>query len=235
MVLSRGRSETEKDMKRLMGAMGALMLAMSPEAAKAQNGGKFVAPKLVSAGEIPYPMNSNSPGIATLQVNLDGNGNIQNVQVVRDVPPLTSAAQTALQGWSFAPATKNGNGEPSSIRVTAVFNPFNPAGVALPSPGLGPVGNGGSAPYIPAEVTAATYATYPPNSVAFGTVVLDVKIGSGGNVKNVNVVHGVASLTGTAITAVKTWGFSPATRNGKALESHTVVAFVYPSPAAGTQ
>jgi TonB family protein len=221
-------------MKRLMSGI-AVLLAMSPVVARAQNGGKFVAPKLINAGEISYPMSSSSPGIVTLQVNLDGSANIQNVQVVRDVPPLTSAAQAAVQGWSFTAATHSGNGAPSSIRVTAVFNPFNPAGVALPSPGLGPSGNGGSAPYIPAQVTSATYATYPPNSVAFGTVVLDVKIGGGGSVKSVNVVHGVASLTGTAITAVKTWGFSPATRNGKAVESHTVVAFVFPSPSAGTQ
>jgi len=222
-------------MKRLISAMGVAVLAMSPGVAKAQNGGKFVAPKLVSAGEISYPMNSNSPGIVTLQVHLDGNANIQSVQVVRDVPPLTSAAQAAVQGWSFTAATQNGNGIPSSIPVTAMFNPFNPAGVALPSPGLGPAGNAASAPYIPAQVTSATYATYPPNSVAFGTVVLDVKIGSGGSVKNVTVVHGVAALTGSAITAVRTWGFGPATRNGKAVESHIVVAFVFPSPAAGTQ
>jgi TonB family protein len=82
---------------------------------------------------------------------------------------------------------------------------------------------------------SATYATYPPNTTAFGTVVLDVRIGSGGNVKGVNVVHGVAALTGSAITAVRTWGFSPAKRNGKAVDSRTVVAFVFPSPALGTR
>jgi TonB family protein len=219
-------------MKRLLIVMGALALAMSGTAAKAQNGGKFVPPKLVSANEISYPANANSPGFVTLQVNLDGNANIQNIQVVRDVPPLTSAAQTAEQGWSFTAGT---SGVPSSIQVTAVFNPFNPAGVGLPSPGLGPVAGGGSAPYIPAQVMSASYATYPPNTTAFGTVVLDVRIGSGGDVKRVNVVHGVAALTGSAITAVKTWGFSPAKRNGKAVDSHTVVAFVFPSPALGTQ
>lgn len=105
----------------------------------------------------------------------------------------------------------------------------------MPSPGLGPAADVGSAPYIPARVASATYATYPPNSTAFGTVVLDVRIGSGGDVKRVNVVHGVAALTGSAITAVKTWGFSPAKRNGKAVDSRTVVAIVFPSPALGTQ
>jgi len=219
-------------MKRLLSVMGALALAMSGTAAKAQNGGKFVPPKLVSASEISYPANANSPGFVTLQVNLDGNANIQNIQVVRDVPPLTAAAQTAEQGWSFTAGT---SGVPSSIQVTAVFNPFNPAGVGLPSPGLGPAADVGSAPYIPARVASATYATYPPNSTAFGTVVLDVRVGSGGDVKRVNVVHGVAALTGSAITAVKTWGFSPAKRNGKTVDSRVVVAIVFPSPALGTQ
>lgn len=221
-------------MRRVLSVMGGVVLAMSPAGAKAQNGGKFVPPKLVSAGEISYPANANSPGFATLQVNLDGNANIQNIQVVRDVPPLTSAAQSAVQGWSFAAGTLNGSGAASSIQVTAVFNPFNPAGVGLPSPRLGSTAGTGSAPYNPAQVMSATYATYPPNTTAFGTVVLDVRIGSGGGVKSVNVVHGVAALTGSAITAVRTWGFSPAKRNGKAVDSHTVVAFVFPSPALGT-
>src|SRR5260370_26497244 len=113
-------------MKRMLSVMGALALAMSGTAAKAQNGGKFVPPEVVSASEISYPANANSPGFVTLQVNLDGNANIQNIQVVRDVPPLTSAARTAEQGWSFTAGT---SGVPSSIQVTAVFNPFNPAGV----------------------------------------------------------------------------------------------------------
>jgi outer membrane biosynthesis protein TonB len=222
-------------MNRLMSGIGAMALALSPAVAEAQNGGKFVAPKVLSAGEIAYPMSSGSTGMVTLQVNLDGNANVQNVLVVRDVPPLTSAAQTAVQGWSYAAAKQNGNGVASSLRVTAVFNPFNPSGVALPSPDLGPAENGGSAPYIPAQVTSARYATYPPNSVASGTVVLDVKIGSGGGIKKVSVVQGVAALTGPATIAVKAWSFSAATRNGKAVESHTVVAFVFASPAAGTQ
>ncbi len=222
-------------MNRLMSVLGVVALTMSPAVVMAQNGGNFASAKVTSGGDIPYPMSSNSAGMVTLQVNLDGNGNIQNMQVLRDVPPLTSAAQTAVQGWTFTGATRNGSGVPSSIEVTAAFNPFNPSGVALPSPSLEAAGKGGSAPFIPAQVTSATYASYPPNSVAFGTVVLDVKIGSGGSVKKVSVVQGVAALTGPSITAVKTWGFSPATRNGKAVESHTVVAFVFPSPAAGSQ
>jgi outer membrane biosynthesis protein TonB len=234
-VLSREKSGARADMKRLLNVVGVVVLAMDSAVAMAQNGGSFAAPKLMNAGDIPYPMSSNSAGIVTLQVNLDGNGNTQHVQVVRDVPPLTSAAQAAVQGWTFTAATRNGSGVASSIAVTAAFNPFNPSGVALPSPALGPAGNGGSAPYIPAQVISATYAAYPSDSVAFGTVVLDVKIGSGGSVKKVSVVHGVEALTGPSIVAAKTWGFSPATRNGKVVESHTVVAFVFPSPAAGTQ
>ena len=47
-------------MKRLLNVMGVVVLAMSGTAAQGQNGGKFVPPKLVSAGEIAYPVNSNS-------------------------------------------------------------------------------------------------------------------------------------------------------------------------------
>jgi TonB family protein len=228
------RERSNGEMKKSRRAVAALLLAVSPLVAVAQNGGKFVAPRLVSAGEISYPMNSKSAGIVTLQLNLAANGGIQNALVVRDVPPLTSAAQTAVRTWSFTPARLNREGIPSSIEVTVVFNPFNPAGVGLPNPGFTPPVNTGSVPYIPAQALSATYAVYPPNSVASGTVVLDVKIGSKGGVKDVSVVHGVAALTGPAITAARTWSFRAAQRNEKAAESHTIVAFVFPSPAVGT-
>jgi TonB family protein len=186
---------------------------------------------------IIYPMNSRTTGIVTLDISVDVTGTVQNVRVVRDVPPLTSAAQSAVQGWQFTPALVNGQAAAGTVRVNVVFNPFNPSGVGLPGASLQPANNSSGATrgdFQPAQVTAASYATYPPHTVMAGTVVLQVHVGSGGEVHGVIVARGTGSLSGTASKAVKTWKFTPASYEGKAVASDVVVAYVFAPPAAGT-
>ena len=190
------------------------------------------------AGEVTYPMNSGTTGIVTLEVSVDATGKVQNVRVVRDVPPLSSAAQSAVQIWQFTPALVNGQAAAGRVGVNVVFNPFNPSGVGHPGALLQPANSNGepmNGDFQPAQVTAASYATYPPNTVMAGTVVLQVRVGSVGKVHGVIVVRGTGSLSGTASKAVKTWEFTPASYKGKAVASDVVVAYVIASPAAGTR
>jgi TonB family protein len=183
-------------------------------------------------------MNSSTTGIVTLDISVDATGTVQNVGVVRDVPPLTSAAQSAVQSWQFTPAIVNGLATAGTVRVNVVFNPFNPSGVGLPSPPLQPANSHGGAKkgdFQPAQVTEAHYAKYPPNTVQAGTVVLQVHVESGGQVQGVIVARGTGSLSGTASKAVKTWKFTAASYKGKAVASDVVVVYVFASPAAGTR
>jgi TonB family protein len=188
---------------------------------------------IVTASDIPYPVNTATPGIVTLILNLDAAAKVENVQVLRDIPPLTSAAQTAVQTWTFTPATRDGSPVPSTLPVNVVFNPFNPGGVAIeglavPLPQPSPARE--AAPFTPPQITSGSFAIYSVNSVASGTVVLDVTIGRTGGVAKVKVIRDVPSLTPEAIKAVKAWGFSPATFKGQPIAAHLVVAFVFPSP-----
>jgi Gram-negative bacterial TonB protein C-terminal len=139
------------------------------------SGPQFVPPRIATASDIPYPLNTATPGIVTLLLNLDATGKVANVQVLRDVPPLTTAAQTAVQTWTFTSATRDGSPVPSTLSVNVVFKPFNPGGVAieglavpLPQPTSAPE----AAPFTPPQITSGSYAIYPVNSVASGTVVL---------------------------------------------------------------
>jgi hypothetical protein len=91
-------------------------------------------------------------------------------------------------------------------------------------------------PLVPSVLrcTAASFATYPANSLASGAVVLDVTIGSTGKAAKVHVIRDVQSLTPQATKAVKTWAFSPATFQGTTITSHMVIAFVFPNPGTGS-
>jgi TonB family protein len=194
----------------------------------------FVAPRIASAGDIPYPINTTATGMVTLLLSLDATGKIQNVRVLRDIPPLTSAAQTGVQSWTFTPATLNGNPVPARLSVNVVFNPYNPGGVAIqglniPLPPTTPGPN--DSEFSPPQVASGTFAVYPVNSLASGTVVLGVTIGKTGGAEKVRVIRGVPSLTPQCIHAVKSWGFNAATHQGRPVSSHLGVAFVFPSPA----
>ncbi len=202
----------------------------------AWSGPAFVAPGINSAGNIAYPTNVGTPGIVTLMANLDNSGNVQNLDVLRDLPSLTSIASAAIKNWGFTPASLDGQAVPSVLPVSVVFNPFNPAGVGYSSQTI-PISQatpGATAEYMPPQIATASYATYPAGSVSSGAVVLDVVVGSSGKVAKVHVVRGVQSLTPQATKAVKAWTFSAATFQRAPISSHMVIAFVFPSPGTGS-
>ena len=152
-------------------ALAGAILLTAPTWGQIDAGGGYHGPALGHAGDVTYPMNSSTTGIVTLDISVDATGTVQNVGVVRDVPPLTSAAQSAVRSWQFTPAIVNGLATAGTVRVNVVFNPFNPSGVGLPSPPLQPANSNEGAKrgdFQPAQVTEAHYATYPPTYGAGG-------------------------------------------------------------------
>jgi outer membrane biosynthesis protein TonB len=81
--------------------------------------------------------------------------------------------------------------------------------------------------FTPPQITSASFASYPVNSVAGGTVVLDLTVGKASQISRVRVVRGVATLTAPAVSSVKAWGFNAATFRGKPTASQVIVAFVF--------
>jgi len=84
--------------------------------------------------------------------------------------------------------------------------------------------------FRPAEITSATEARYPPNTVAAGTVVLQVTVGPAGEVEAVKVIRDIPSLTAAAERALKNWKFKPATLDGRPVRSVVPVAFSFARP-----
>jgi TonB family protein len=198
-------------------------------------GGKYHAADIAEGGNIAYPMNAKTPGFVTLDVGVDASGSVQNVSVLRDIPPLTVAAQTAVHGWQFTGASLDGQHVAGTVRVNVAFNPFNPAGVGLPGESLQAPTGGAGGKFVPAGLTKASYASYPPNTVVGGTVVMKVAVGKSGKIHGVTVVSGTGVLNDAAAAAAKNWAFTPATYGGKPVGSEVVVAFVFASAEAGTR
>ncbi|MGH9748215.1 MAG: energy transducer TonB [Candidatus Acidiferrales bacterium] len=198
-------------------------------------GERFVAPDITAAGDIPYPVEIVGAGLVTLSLNLSVAGQPPAVQVLRDVPGLTSLTSSIVAGWTYTPGKLDGNAAPSTINIEVVFNPGDFNGQNLKVPPVAPAPPPFPAGYLPAEVAVGSYASYPMNSVATGAVVLDVLVDKNGNAKKIGVVRDVPSLTREAIAAVKRWTINPATFNGKPIASKLVVAYVFRSPTVSTQ
>ncbi|HTZ32058.1 MAG TPA: TonB family protein [Methylomirabilota bacterium] len=203
-----------------------------------QGAGENYRPAAVSgATDVAFPPDSAVTGVVTLGVSVDGSGVVQNVTVIRDVPPLTAAAQEALKSWKFSPAVKDGKFVPGNVRVHIVFNPFNPGdtGVGGGSEPGATDGDSGDAEFQPAQLQTAEFAQYPENSVASGTVLVQLNVDAEGAVQGARVMRGAGPLAGAVTRTVKSWTFSPATYKGNAVRSVVPVAFVFASPAQGTQ
>src|SRR6266478_14597 len=65
----------------------------------------FKAPEVISATDIPYPIQSIADGVVVLDVSLDDKGAITGSTVMRDIPSLTSAATSSIRSWKFTPAS----------------------------------------------------------------------------------------------------------------------------------
>jgi len=202
-----------------------------------QGSGSSYRPAGVSkAGDIPFPSNSTVTGLVTLGISVGSDGSVQNVSVIRDLPPLTAAAQDGLKNWQFAPAVENGKMVEGNCRVQIIFNPFNPGDTTIPggSEPAATAADGSDAEFQPAQLESAEFASYPENTVASGTVVLQLGVDAEGGVSGARVFRGAGPLAGAATRTAKNWKFTAATYKGTAVSSVVPVAFVFASPAQGT-
>jgi TonB family protein len=191
---------------------------------------EYVPPDILSASNIPYPPNTQATGAVSLLLSLDNNAQIQGMQPLRDIPPLTSAVQDSVQLWTFKPAIRKGNPVPSEIPLTVIFNVFNPAGgAAYQSLVLAPAQptDADASQFTPPQITLASFAKYPAASTAQGTVLLDVTIGRGGQPKQIRVINDVPTLSQQAMSAIKTWKFNAATFKSQPIASQIIIAFVF--------
>jgi TonB family protein len=215
--------------------LAALLAGGAGELARAVSlhGSSFHPPNLVRAGNIPYPPDTLAVGMVSLLVSLDARAHLQSVQALRTFPSLTGVVQDAVQNWKFTAAEMKGHMVSSDISVSAVFNPYNPGGtsfqaLSLDPPRFTPTPPPGGPAFLPPQITSASFANYPANSVAWGTVVLAATIDATGQLTKVRAVHPVASLTTAAESALQTWSFAPATLDGQPAAANIIVAFVFP-------
>jgi TonB family protein len=199
----------------------------------------YKPPEAASAGDVYVSYQIVVDGLFVLDVSIDDDGTIQKVDALRDPGAMLGAAKTSVRSWKFQPASKEGKSAPSRMTVSFVYRPSNYGRVAaVPpkdfSPVLPPDRSESSAHgnYVPVGVLSFAYPEYPANSVAWGSVVVQLTVDDSGAVKDVDFLHRMEGFNSLVSDALKEWRFQAATFNGKPFTSKTVIAFVFQTPSS---
>jgi outer membrane biosynthesis protein TonB len=194
----------------------------------------FVPANVSRAGNIPYPTSSLDAGVVALSVDLDKTGQVTGVGILRDISSVSGPAAASVRSWTYMPATLDGKPVASTLTINIVYDPgfLGADNIPLPPPSqVQPISTKDPA-FFPAQLNTATFAPYPAKTKVQGTVVLNVTLDTNGNAAKVLTLLDVPPLTASAIAALKNWNFTAATYEGKPIQSHEVVAFVFRSPSA---
>lgn len=210
-----------------------LLVLGTPRLAPAKRAQHFAPPDVLTVSDVPYPATTVAAGVVTLAVNLDGTGQITNVQTLQDIPTVTGQAMLALQNWTYAPASLNGKHVASTLIVNIVFDPafLNTNRIPLAPPESFQPPDPKAAPYSPPQLLTATFPPYPASGNGSGAVVLEASINSKGTIIQVATVRDIATLTPAALTALQSWSFSAAIYGNTPIASKVVVAMVFRNPA----
>ena len=225
-------------MKRIISVSTSVLLIMLTAAwvttFDAKEPAHFVPANVSKAGNIPYPASSLDAGVVTLSVDLDETGQVTAVTILRDIPSVSGPAIAAVHSWTYAAATLDGKPVTSTLTINIVYDPgfLGADNIPLPPPAQTQPISKKDPTFFPPQLNTATFAPYPAKTKAQGAVVLNVTLDQNGNAAKVATVRDVPPLMASATGALKKWNFSAATYEGKPIQSHMVVAFVFRSPSA---
>jgi TonB family protein len=187
--------------------------------------------------DIVKPVAILAYGNVVLDVLISETGEVENVEVRRDVPSLTDVAIRSVRTWTFQPAQANGQSVASRMTVAVSFNAERnrSGGVDLPLP---PLIHQTDEERIqsslqPPEVTGATLPPFPYGALENGTVILRAIVNEEGKAGQTTVLRHSAPFEPTALDAVTGWRFIPATLNGAPIDAPVVMAFVFTQPNTG--
>jgi outer membrane biosynthesis protein TonB len=219
-------------MKRLLLAMMVLGIA---RALTAQTDTLRVKPPFQpaearSVTDIPDWNTCVGAGTVVMDALITETGEVQEVEVRRDVACFTQFAVQGVKNWKFSPATFAGKAIASRMPVAVTFDPPFPSGGPVPLPPLIPQSAAAvQAEFQPAEVTRALLPhPHPGYAISEGTVVLEVTLRAKGKAEEIKVLRDLPPFTAGAAAVAGDWQFMPAAFNGRPVRSKVLLAFVSP-------
>jgi len=193
---------------------------------------QFQPVKALSVTDVPSQPLSFANGAVVLDVLVAETGEVKNIEVRRDLPPLTEVAVASVRAWKFKPAKIKGKYVLSRITVAVNFNPPSLLAANVPLSPLIPQDDEAriKSSFQPPEVTFAAMPGYPFDAAGPGTVVVAVTVDEAGKVQSTKVLRDAPPFTAKALRAAVDWRFNPATLNGRPLKCTAILVFVFSQP-----
>jgi TonB family protein len=193
---------------------------------------QYQPPEAVSVQGITEATYNIASGTVVLDVLVSEKGEVLNVQVRRDIVPLTEEAVSSVRTWTFEPARLDGKAATSRVTVAVTFNPPSVLAANVPLPPLIRQDDEAriQSALQPPEVTFAAFPAYPSGAIGPATAIVEATIDEAGKVRSTKVLRDVPPFTAKAPQAVERWRFMPGLLNGRPLESRAVLAFVFRQP-----
>jgi outer membrane biosynthesis protein TonB len=194
-----------------------------------------VTPPSVISVEAPLsPYGAVQGGVALADLTISSSGNVERAQLLDGAVPFSDEALRVVPSWHFNPARSDGRPVVSHVGVLTLFRPaamvnFGATlGVGGPSFGFhAPAPGKSDHSAFPQSISDPGY---PQNSIAWGTVVLEVTIDKAGHPTDIRVIQDVPSLTENSKSAVRNWRYLPAVDSGESVDGKVIVAIAYLSP-----
>ena len=195
-------------------------------------GGNVQDSKLIRRVDPVYPEVARRARVETtviLEAQVNEQGEVANIRVVRGHPLLDQAAIDAVKQWRYSQTLLNGEAVPV---ITTVSVPFKlSGGTAFVAPAAQPpVAYAGQLPrreplrvggnVQDSKLIHRVDPEYPEvarRARVETTVILEVLVNEQGEVANIRVIRGHPLLNQAATDAVKQWRYSPTLLNGEAV------------------
>ena len=181
-------------------------------------GGTVKTPKKIRDVRPVYPDDARAAGVSgvvILEARIGADGEVEEAAVLRSIPMLDEAALDAVRQWAFTPTLLNGEPVPVILTVTVNFTLQDDAAThTIQTAGALRVGGAVKPPKKIRDVRPA-YPAEARDARVSGVVILEVRIGPGGEVEDAVVLRSVPMLDEAALDAVRQWAFTPTLLNGQ--------------------
>lgn len=195
----------------------------------------YEPPKVLSADDAYLAYLAPNDGFYVFDVSLTDDGKIEQIGTLRTPSGATfDGAKISINSWKFEPAAQGPRDLPSRLTAVFVYRPPNFDIVpAEPPKDFVPVipprqtDDHQKSDYVPVGIVAFNYPEYPVNSIARGSVIVQVTVNEAGKVVHVTLLHSMAGFNHLVTDVLGKWQFRAATLEGKPITAPAVIAFVF--------
>jgi len=188
-------------------------------------------PAQYKSGAVPgVPDHAVGGGEVILDVSVNRSGGVSDIKVARSTPPFTDLVSAAVQRWQFQPA-RGSQPVDSVVLVAAVFRPPT---INTPTIGKPPTDTSTMSPDGPFPLTMVT-PSYPARAIGNRLVLVEVRVGTGGNVADAKVIGSTSGFDDAALDAARRWSFRPAEVGGARVSAFAYLMFGFREPVTMTR